>query len=47
LEKKITESDSLITSKDIELNELKVAYKEKLRKCIAWEKVIQIHLLFV
>lgn len=38
VEKKLAEYDEKLGSQDNELSELKIAYKEKLRKCQAWEK---------
>ena len=32
--------ENIVKSRDKEMSELKDAYKEKLRKCQAWEKVI-------
>lgn len=34
-----SETENLIKSRELELSELKEAYKEKHRKCQAWEKV--------
>jgi chromosome condensin MukBEF ATPase and DNA-binding subunit MukB len=38
VEKKLVDYDEKLISKDKELNDFKAAYKEKLRKCQAWEK---------
>jgi hypothetical protein len=39
IQQKILALEDELNKKDDELTELKLAYKEKLRKCIAWEKV--------
>lgn len=38
MEKKISDYEERLGFKEKELNEFKAAYKEKLRKCQAWEK---------
>jgi cell division protein FtsL len=38
-QQKIMTLEEELNKRDDELNELKLAYKEKMRKCVAWEKV--------